>query len=232
MNWFGSKSKTDRVDAGVRTSPGTADDVDVQRIIAGAHENTIESAELRRFMRSNKRHSFADGALGVSAYTFGALQHFSNQSSLLTLVSMWIAGTTFLVNYGIRRHFIDTTEQQLLTSIPHNHDGSVSATPPALASSELAAASPAASAVPRTSDGGVAGGRANSALTTTIVKEMSLDKKNIFKLEVVASWVWMLAAFQQFNTFQRLRWCGYSSWLGLTCVTYYSFRHIYNLVTV
>ena len=54
---------------------------------------------------------------------------------------------------------------------------------------------------------------------------------DVFHYEAIGSWVWMLTSFQQFKQYKVLKYAGYSSWAGLGCVSYYSFRHILNWMT-
>lgn len=49
---------------------------------------------------------------------------------------------------------------------------------------------------------------------------------NIFVFEAVAAWMWMLCSFQQFNATKKLKYAGYSSWMGLVAATYYSTQHM------
>ncbi|RNF05028.1 hypothetical protein TraAM80_04797 [Trypanosoma rangeli] len=59
---------------------------------------------------------------------------------------------------------------------------------------------------------------------------MSLEEKNVFQLETVASWVWMLTSMQQFKAYKLMKYCGYSSWTGLGCCMYFTLRHMYNVM--
>jgi hypothetical protein len=52
-----------------------------------------------------------------------------------------------------------------------------------------------------------------------------------FRYESMASWIWMLASFQQFRQTKVLRYAGYSSWTGLGCVAYFGTRHLTNVMT-
>lgn len=51
-----------------------------------------------------------------------------------------------------------------------------------------------------------------------------------FRYESIASWIWMMASFQQFRQTKLLKYAGYSSWAGLGCVSYYSVRHLLNVM--
>ncbi|CUE83523.1 Hypothetical protein, putative [Bodo saltans] len=53
-----------------------------------------------------------------------------------------------------------------------------------------------------------------------------------FRYESMASWIWMLASFQQFRQTKVLKYAGFSSWTGFGCVAYFSTRHLTNMVTM
>ncbi|CBH12403.1 hypothetical protein, conserved [Trypanosoma brucei gambiense DAL972] len=130
------------------------------------------------FLRSNARHKIADVVLALTAYTFSGFIHMYGQSTALTTLSMWAAGTTFFLNMQVRKVFELEDETRRKQA----------------------------------------------------VIDMGLQEKNVFQLEAVASWVWMLSSLQQFKMHKRLKYCGYSSWTALCCCTYFTFRHMYQML--
>ncbi|RNF26593.1 uncharacterized protein Tco025E_01125 [Trypanosoma conorhini] len=68
----------------------------------------------------------------------------------------------------------------------------------------------------------------DTARRRQVAAGMSLEERNVFQLETVASWVWMLTSMQQFKVHKRMKYCGYSSWMGLGCCMYFTLRHAYN----
>lgn len=54
---------------------------------------------------------------------------------------------------------------------------------------------------------------------------------DIWTNEAAASWLWMFTTLRQFKTHGRLRWAGYSSWLGFSLATYYSVRCLFARMT-
>ncbi|KAG8348978.1 hypothetical protein ERJ75_000141700 [Trypanosoma vivax] len=155
---------------------GAMDQNELMYVIEGGPLRSSRCDSAEEFLRSNNRHKALDGLLAVAAYTFSGLIHFRGQSTVLVSLSLWTAGTTYLINLQARRllGLGDTGERQ----------------------------------------------RAISAMNTT--------EKNVFWLEVVASWVWLLASMQQFKIHKRLKYCGYSSWTALGCSTYFTCRHVWN----
>ncbi|KAF8295464.1 hypothetical protein TcYC6_0093640 [Trypanosoma cruzi] len=70
----------------------------------------------------------------------------------------------------------------------------------------------------------------DSAKRRQVAAGMSLEEKNVFQLETVASWLWMLSSMQQFKLHKRMKYCGYSSWMGLGCCMYFTLRHTYCMM--
>ncbi|KEG14472.1 hypothetical protein DQ04_00451110 [Trypanosoma grayi] len=151
---------------------------DIRNVVEGAAHRQLSEESSSSFLRSNKRHKIADVVLAVSAYTFSGLLHVHGQSTALTSLSMWAAGTTYLLNMQVRKVFDleDATRRR------------------------------------------------------EVATEMNLQEKNVFQLEMVASWVWMLSSMQQFKLYKRMKYCGYSSWTGLGCCMYFTLRHMYSVL--
>ncbi|KPI89427.1 hypothetical protein ABL78_1463 [Leptomonas seymouri] len=195
-------------------------------LIGGARLDDTEAKDKAAFLVSNKRHSYVDALLGCAVYTFSGLQHIQGQSNALTLLTMWTVGTTFLVDAGERRYLQDAVQGTLPNVWYSNLAGAAAEqkqfneTMPVKAGDAASQSSASASAAhlstfsPAPVDAGKLAGQ----------------QRNIFMTQTVASWVWMLASFQQFKVHKRLKWCGYSSWMGLGCVSYYTTRHVYNLL--
>ncbi|KAK7195642.1 hypothetical protein NESM_000493400 [Novymonas esmeraldas] len=171
-------------------------------LVAGAPLEDAEAQDAARFVRSNSRHTYADVVLGCAVYTFSGLQHVHGQSTALTLLTMWTVGTAFLVDVAERK----LLQESLLLAVGQR-------TPTAPAAGAVASA-------PTTAP--TAAPAARETLAT--------QRRNVFTTQAVASWVWMLASLQQFKVHKRLKWCGYSSWMGLGCAGYYSTRVAYNLL--
>lgn len=175
-----------------------AEEEQLQRLVEGAPSTEEAESNLHRFLSSNTRHMYADVVIGTSAYTLSGLQHMHGQSNALGLLSIWAAGTTFMMNVGLRKYLDGAVRQQKELS----------------GVKELAAAADSASSAP----------------TVGPIGNLEVAKRNVFKLEAVGSWVWMLSAMQQFKVHKRLKWCGYSSWMGLGCSMYFTLRHMYSIL--
>ncbi|GET88577.1 hypothetical protein, conserved [Leishmania tarentolae] len=199
-------------------------------LVAGARLDDKEAQDTERFLRSNRRHTYADGLLSCAVYTLSGLQHIQGQSNALTLLTMWTVGTTFLVDVAERKYL-----QQFLqgTQPTNNREGEaglqVSLDQPP--HNTTTASMPGKSAV------GSAMSAPSGSLSSAMKKSAPQDKeklaeqqRKVFLTQAVASWLWMLASFQQFKVHKRLKWCGYSSWMGLGCAGYYTTRHLYNLL--
>lgn len=196
-------------------------------LVGGVRLDDTEAKDKASFLRSNQRHMYLDGFLSCAAYTFSGLQHIQGQSNALTLLTMWTVGTTFLVDAGERKYLQDALQGTL----------------PMMQKASEVAAQPPQSEVANVGsvDGTATAAKAASApvhhtLSSTMVSapldasKLADQQRKIFLTQTVASWVWMLASFQQFKVHKRLKWCGYSSWMGLGCVSYYTTRHVYNLL--
>lgn len=186
----------------------------LDQLIGGARLDDAAAHDKAAFLRSNRRHMYVDGFLSCAAYTFSGLQHIHGQSNALTLLTMWTVGTTFLVDAGERRYLSDV----LQGTLPTMQKGGKTATSEDTADDKsstpvIANVSPVTASTP--------------PLDAAKIAE---QQRKIFLTQAVASWVWMLASFQQFKVHKRLKWCGYSSWMGLGCVGYYTTRHMYNLL--
>ncbi|KAG5505468.1 hypothetical protein GH5_03495 [Leishmania sp. Ghana 2012 LV757] len=199
-------------------------------LVAGARLDDTEAQDMARFLGSNKRHTYADGLLSCVVYTFSGLQHIHGQSNALTLLTMWTVGTTFLVDVAERKYlqeFLQGTlraaeatseaEQQVLRNQPP-HNTTATSTP------GEATAAPAMSAASCTLPSGM------KKPSPHDMEKLAEQQRKVFLTQAVASWVWMLASFQQFKVHKRLKWCGYSSWMGLGCAGYYTTRHLYSLL--
>nr|CCD11954.1 unnamed protein product [Trypanosoma congolense IL3000] len=145
--------------------------------------NVTEDAQLSQggrivgeaaFIRSNRRHKVADAVLALVAYTFSGFIYMYGQGTALTTLSMWAAGTTFLLNMQVRKVFELEDEEKRLR----------------------------------------------------VAADAGLQEKNVFQLEMVASWVWLLCSMQQFKIHKRLKYSGYSSWTALGCCSYFTLRHM------
>lgn len=207
-------------------------------LVAGAPDNTAQEKTVQRFLRSNNRHCYVDGAMGCAAYTYSALQHINGQSNALTLLSMWAAGTTFLVNVAMRKlvqeqvapspEFLKLQQQKLQLQEDklkkeaakrsgdggkNNNNNNTSVEPEAAIA--VVTATPTADNVPS---------------LDAALRIVSDQKANVFQLEAIASWIWMLSSLQQFRVHKRLKWCGYSSWCGLGCSAYFTLRYMYGIL--
>lgn len=194
-------------------------------LVAGAPDTSAQEKTVQRFLRSNNRHCYVDGALGCAAYTYSALQHIHGQSNALTLLSMWAAGTTFLVNVAMRK----LVQEQVAPS------------PEFLKLQQQKQQAQQAQENKKQKEEEKKNGASTVATTTTVatggvpdlnaaLRIVSEQKANVFQLETVASWIWMLSSLQQFRVHKRLKWCGYSSWCGLGCSAYFTLRYMYGLL--
>ncbi|CAD2218431.1 hypothetical protein, conserved [Angomonas deanei] len=169
-------------------------------LIEGA-PSEVETGVVRSFLQSNQRHMYADAVCGSAAYVFSALQHVQGQSSALTLLSMWTAGTTFLVSIASRKYAMELVAPTRSTET--NEKGEEATTV----------------------------NNNNSVTTLPLNEAMAIIQEQrplSFQLETIGSWVWMLAAFQQFKIHKTLKWSGYCSWTGMCCGLYFTLRHLYN----
>ncbi|TPP54050.1 hypothetical protein CGC20_16310 [Leishmania donovani] len=199
-------------------------------LVAGARLDGTEAQDTDRFLGSNRRHTYADGLLSCAAYTFSGLQHIQGQSSALTLLTMWTVGTTFLVDVAERKYLQESLQSTLCTTQTRS-----------VAEKPVLLDQPPHNATPASTPGKAAVApampTAYDSLSSAIKKSAPQDKeklaeqqRKVFLTQAVASWLWMLASFQQFKVHKRLKWCGYSSWMGLGCAGYYTTRHLYNLL--
>ncbi|ORC87967.1 uncharacterized protein TM35_000192110 [Trypanosoma theileri] len=169
--------KTTTPDKGAMESEKNLEN-DLRNIVEGVGQRQQMQESSAAFLRSNYRHKIADVFFALSTYTFSGLLHVHGQSTALTSLSLWAAGTTFLLNMQVRKVFDlpdETKRRQVET-------------------------------------------------------EMNLQERNVFQLEMVASWVWMLSSMQQFKLHRRMKYCGYSSWMGLGTCMYFTLRHAYNVL--
>ncbi|CAG9573974.1 conserved hypothetical protein [Leishmania major strain Friedlin] len=199
-------------------------------LVAGARLDDTEAQDTARFLGSNRRHMYADGLLSCAAYTFSGLHHIQGQSSALTLLTMWTVGTTFLVDVAERKYLQESLQGTLRTAKTTSE-----AEKPLLLDQPPHNATPAST--PRKAAVVPAMPTSSDSLSSAIKKPAPRDKeklaeqqRKVFLTQAVASWLWMLASFQQFKVHKRLKWCGYSSWMGLGCAGYYTTRHLYNLL--
>jgi hypothetical protein len=214
-------------------------------LVGGARLDDTEAKDKAAFLGSNKRHMLLDGLLSCAVYTFSGLQHIQGQSNALTLLTMWTVGTTFLVDAGERKYLqealqgtLSNKQQANSTNAPlplQQHQQQQKVCSDTVRSTTADESTSAACAVDQTAG---APSRGSAAVSPAMVpvgqdaaKLAELQRK-VFMTPTVASWVWMLASFQQFKVHKRLKWCGYSSWMGLGCVAYYTTRHMYNLLVV
>nr|CAJ2473419.1 unnamed protein product [Leishmania braziliensis] len=199
-------------------------------LVAGERLDDTEAQDTTRFLGTNRRHMYADGLLSCAVYTFSGLQHIQGQSNALTLLTMWTVGTTFLVDVAERKHLHESLQSTLrIATATSKAEALVLNDQPqddTTTTSTLgkAAVAPALST-------------ASGTVSSVMMKAAPQDKeklaeqqRKVFLTQAVASWVWMLASFQQFKVHKRLKWCGYSSWVGLGCTGYYTTRHLYNLL--
>ncbi|KAG5504982.1 hypothetical protein JKF63_04429 [Porcisia hertigi] len=195
-------------------------------LVAGARTDDTEAQDTARFLRSNKRHTYTDGLLGFAVYTFSGLQHIQGQSNALTLLTMWTVGTTFLVDVAERKYLQESLQGGTPTT-----PAPLTGKPASIAEHPVLPTQPPhdATAAPTLENVAVA-----PAMTMKLApqdkEKLAGQQRQVFLTQAVASWVWMLASFQQFKVHKRLKWCGYSSWMGLGCAAYYSTRHLYNLL--
>ncbi|EPY20794.1 hypothetical protein STCU_07795 [Strigomonas culicis] len=213
--------------ASVATPEHGQDDTEQQLslLVAGAPDTGAQERQVQRFLRSNHRHCYVDGALGGAAYTYSALQHMHGQSNALTLLSMWAAGTTFLVNVAMRKlvqeEVAPSPEFLRMQQQAQQRRGEAQAKAATVGDTTTTSSSttPAAAVTP----GGVPD-------LTAALRIISEKKAEVFQLETVASWIWMLSSLQQFRVHKRLKWCGYSSWSGLACSAYFTLRYMYGVL--
>ncbi|CBZ27073.1 conserved hypothetical protein [Leishmania mexicana MHOM/GT/2001/U1103] len=199
-------------------------------LVAGARLDDMEAQDTARFLGSNRRHMYADGLLSCAAYTFSGLQHMQGQSNALTLLTMWTVGTTFLVDVAERKYLQESLQGTLRTT-KTTSEAEKPVSPDQSPQNATTASTPGIAAV------APAMRTASDSLSSTIKKSAPQDKeklseqqRRVFLTPAVASWLWMLASLQQFKAHKRLKWCGYSSWMGLGCAGYYTTRHLYNLL--
>lgn len=201
-------------------------------LIAGAPDTEAEKGDLLRFIRSNRRHMYTDGVLGCATYTFSALQHVQGQSTALTMITLWAAGTTYLINGSMRRYLNDVSLQSPLLAPPPSQQRADETPAQGDGSSTMTAGSTTSAAGATGSAAWVGFSPSSSAARggSLVAQDIAKEKRNVFKLEAVASWLWMMASLEQFKVHKRLKWCGYSSWMGLGCAGYYTLRYAYNLM--
>lgn len=243
MKWFTSSSSTAAAEAeATKTMKTTSnaglssslvqkenlvmtDAEQLDHLIAGGAVQDVATAQRASFLGSNRRHLWADAGLGLVAYTCSGLQHIHGQSNAITLLTMWTAGTTFLINAAQRKYLQEAMDGALPTAASQVSSAS------AASSTSTATALVDAAAGSGSTTTQIAASRPifGAAPTSSELRQM---QQNIFKLEAVASLIWMMASLQRFRIFKRLKWCGYSSWMGLGCSAYFSTRHLYNVLVV
>lgn len=226
MGLFG-KSSSRRTVVEPENPPADVDELSL--IIAGAPDNSARVAATKKFIASNRRHSYADGVCGVAAYVFSGLMHVRGQSTALTLLSMWAAGTTFFVNVAMRRVLTEASLASLESDGSSLCDDGATGTRTKEVSTEV-------TTVSSRSETGAAGRSRQAESARRELRHMAATAdfetqvRKVFQMEAVGSWIWVLASLQQFRIHKRLQWCGYSSWMGLSCAMYYTLRHAYNVL--
>lgn len=227
--------------AAAAEQPALSEAEQLDLLVGGARLDDTAAQDKAAFLGSNKRHMYLDGFLGCAVYTFSGLQHIQGQSNALTLLTMWTVGTTFLVDAGERKYLQDALLGTLPTIQKANTTGAAAGGKQQrsqLHGDDNNSSSNSAMKNGETSSYVVppSASNVNNAVTSTMVPavqdpvKLAEQQRKIFMTQAVASWVWMLASFQQFKVHKRLKWCGYSSWMGLGCVAYYTTRHVYNLL--
>ncbi|KPA85746.1 putative mitochondrial hypothetical protein [Leptomonas pyrrhocoris] len=201
-------------------------------LVGGARLDDAEAKDKAAFLRSNKRHTYLDGFLSCAVYTFSGLQHIHGQSNALTLLTMWTVGTTFLVDAGERTYL----QNALQGTLPDMQTPTRDETAAEQQQNNATATSMKGDENVLERGRNETAASVSTALSSTMTPapveagKLAEQQRKIFLTQTVASWVWMLASFQQFKVHKRLKWCGYSSWMGLGCVSYFTTRHMYNLL--
>ncbi|KAG5479100.1 hypothetical protein LSCM1_02949 [Leishmania martiniquensis] len=208
----------------VNSSASLTETEQLDLLVAGARLDNAEAQDMARFLGSNKRHTYADGLLGCAVYTLSGLQHIQGQSNALTLLTMWTVGTTFLVDVAERKYLQESLQGTLRAAEATSEWEQSPLDTRSASTPGQAAAAPTAPATSYALPSGM------TKLAGQDREKLAEQHRKVFLTQAVASWVWMLASFQQFKVHKRLKWCGYSSWMGLGCAGYYTTRHLYNLL--
>lgn len=221
-------------------APSLSEEERIALLVGGADPDGVDAraAGKQKFLASNSRHLYADVALSGLTYFYSGAQHLHGQSNALTLLSMWAAGTTFLVNAGLRSYVGDLVANDGVYkeySMKNPKEIADAAAAAAAAGTNLTDAAAAKDNKNTTVGGGTnafleSSEKISVTLHTMSPADVMVKQKSVFQMEAVGSWVWLLSSFQQFRMHKQLRWAGYSSWFAMGSAFYFTMRYMYNIM--